>query len=47
MLRKRHQSKAVYEFINQAELRDLGIDSFMLIKNGKVVAEGYHPPLYE
>jgi CubicO group peptidase (beta-lactamase class C family) len=36
--------KAVYEFINQAELRDLGIDSFMLIKNGKVVAEGYHPP---
>ncbi len=36
--------KAVYDFFNRAELQNLGIDAFMLIKNGKVVAEGYHPP---
>lgn len=36
--------KALYEFINTAEHQNLGIDAFMLIKNGKVVAEGYHAP---
>ncbi|MGN1419451.1 MAG: serine hydrolase domain-containing protein [Acutalibacteraceae bacterium] len=36
--------KAVYEFLQNVEKEDYGIDSFMLIKDGVVVAEGYHPP---
>lgn len=36
--------KAVYNFIKTVEEEDYGIDSFMLIKGGTVVAEGYHPP---
>ncbi|MBQ9517571.1 MAG: serine hydrolase [Eubacterium sp.] len=36
--------KAVYDFINKAEKENLGIDSFMLLKGGKVVAEGCHAP---
>ncbi|MBQ7203063.1 MAG: serine hydrolase [Eubacterium sp.] len=36
--------KAVYDFIKRAEENDLGIDTFMLLKGGKVVAEGYHTP---
>lgn len=36
--------KAVYEFIKDCERLKLGIDSFMLLKNGTVVSEGYHKP---
>ena len=36
--------KAVYDFIERAERENLGINSFMLIKNQCVVAEGCHPP---
>ena len=36
--------KAVYEFIERAERENLGINSFMLIKNQCVVAEGCYPP---
>ena len=36
--------KAVYDFIERAEKENLGINSFMLIKNQCVVAEGCHPP---
>ncbi|MBQ9531394.1 MAG: serine hydrolase [Eubacterium sp.] len=36
--------KAVYKFIERAERENLGINSFMLIKNQSVVAEGSHPP---
>ena len=36
--------KAVYDFITRAEKENLGIDSFMLLKGGKVVAEGCHAP---
>ena len=36
--------KAVYDFIERSERENLGINSFMLIKNQCVVAEGCHPP---
>ena len=36
--------KAVYDFIKKAEENNLGIDSFMLLKGGRVVAEGCHAP---
>lgn len=36
--------KAIYDFIQKAESENLGIDSFMVIKGGTVVAEGYHAP---
>lgn len=36
--------KAVYDFIRSCEEKNIGIDSFMLLKNGKVVSEGYYPP---
>lgn len=36
--------RAVYDFVSRCEREGLGIDSFMLIKGGKVVAEGYHKP---
>ncbi len=36
--------KAVYEFLLRAESEGLGLDSFQLIKDGAVVAEGYHAP---
>lgn len=36
--------KAVYDFLNKCEADDLGINSFMLIKDGSVVCEGYHNP---
>ncbi|MBR2100444.1 MAG: hypothetical protein IJ927_03860 [Eubacterium sp.] len=36
--------KAVYEFIERADRENLGINSFMLIKNQCVVAEGCYPP---
>lgn len=36
--------KAVYDFVRSCEEKNIGIDSFMLLKNGKVVSEGYYPP---
>lgn len=36
--------KAVYDFVERAERENLGINSFMLIKNQCVVAEGCYPP---
>ena len=36
--------RAVYEFVERCEREGLGVDSFMLLKGGKVVAEGYHAP---
>lgn len=36
--------KAVYDFVKRCEAEDLGINTFMLIKDGVVVAEGYHSP---
>lgn len=36
--------KAVYNFIDGCERNNVGIDSFMLLKGGVVVAEGYHNP---
>ncbi len=36
--------KAIYDFIKDVESRPYGIDSFMLIKDDIVVAEGYYPP---
>ena len=36
--------KAIYDFITHAEKDNLGIDAFMLLKGGKVVAEGCHAP---
>ncbi len=36
--------KAVYEFIKRCEDEKLGVNSFMLIKDGVVVSEGYHNP---
>ena len=36
--------RAVYEFIERADRENLGINSFMLIKNQCVVAEGCYPP---
>lgn len=36
--------KAVCEFIETVEKEQYGIDSFMLIKDGVVVSEGYHAP---
>lgn len=36
--------KAVYDFINRVDREKLGVDSFMLLKGGKVVAEGYYAP---
>ena len=36
--------KAVYDFIKKAEDNNLGIDSFMLLRGGRVVAEGCHAP---
>lgn len=36
--------KSVYDFVKTCEEKDIGIDSFMLLKGGKVVAEGYYPP---
>lgn len=36
--------KAIYDFVERAEREDLGIDSFMILKGGVVVAEGYHAP---
>ncbi len=36
--------KAVYDFVKRIEKENLGVDSFMLLKGGKVVAEGYYPP---
>lgn len=36
--------KAVYDFIKKCEDDNLGLDSFMLLKDGMVVAEGYHTP---
>ena len=39
--------KAVYDFVKNCEERNLGLDMFMLLKGGKVVAEGYYPPYNE
>lgn len=36
--------KAVYDFIKNGEKNDLGINTFMLIKDGKVACEGYYHP---
>ncbi|MBQ7740245.1 MAG: serine hydrolase [Eubacterium sp.] len=36
--------RAVYNFIERNEKEKLGVDSFMLLKGGKVVAEGYYNP---
>ena len=36
--------KAIYDFVKKAETDKLGIDSFMVIDKGAVVAEGYHAP---
>lgn len=36
--------KAIYDFVKKAEKENLGIDSFMVIDKGAVVAEGYHTP---
>ena len=36
--------RAVYDFITRAEEDNLGIDSFILLKGGKIVAEGCHAP---
>lgn len=36
--------KAVYDFVERAERENLGINSFMLLKNQCVVAEGCHAP---
>ncbi len=36
--------KAVYDFVKRCEAEELGTDSFILIKDGKVVCEGYHNP---
>ena len=36
--------KAIYDFVKRSERENLGIDSFMVIKGGTVVAEGYHGP---
>ena len=36
--------KAIYDFVMRSQKEDLGIDSFMVIKGGTVVAEGYHAP---
>ena len=36
--------KAIYDFVKKAEAENLGIDSFMVIEKGTVVAEGYHAP---
>ena len=36
--------KAIYDFVKKAEAENLGIDSFMVIDKGAVVAEGYHNP---
>ncbi len=36
--------KAIYDFVTKAERENLGIDSFMLLKGGKVVAQGCHAP---
>ena len=36
--------KAVYDFITRCEEEDLGVNSMMLLKNGKVVAQGCHTP---
>ena len=36
--------KAIYDFFKRVEKENLGVDTFMLLKGGKVVAEGYYPP---
>lgn len=36
--------KAVYDFVRSCEKKNIGLDSFMLLKNGKVVSEGYYAP---
>ncbi len=36
--------KAVYEFIKRCDEERLGLDGFMLLKDGKVAAEGFYSP---
>lgn len=36
--------KAVYDFVSACHRKNIGIDSFMLLKGGKVVSEGYYAP---
>lgn len=36
--------KAVYDFVVGCREKKLGLDAFMLLKGGKVVAEGYYAP---
>lgn len=36
--------KAVYDFVTRCEKEELGVNSLMLIKGGKVVAQGCHSP---
>ena len=36
--------KAVYDFVKRCEEEELGVNSMMLLKNGKVVAQGCHTP---
>ena len=36
--------KAIYDFVKRSQKEKLGVDSFMVIKGGTVVAEGYHGP---
>lgn len=36
--------KAVYDFLHSCETKGIGLDSFMLLKGGKVVSEAYHAP---
>ena len=36
--------KAIYDFVKKAEAENLGVDSFMVLDRGAVVAEGYHAP---
>lgn len=36
--------RAVYDFLKACNDKNIGLDSFMLLKNGKVVSEAYHAP---
>lgn len=36
--------RAVYNFVKKCKDDELGLDGFILIKDGKVISEGYQAP---